>query len=45
MDGPDRPNAQALARLGGLLDLAEKTGLYLDLTGLGCYRKAVVPKW
>jgi hypothetical protein len=45
MDGPDRPNAKALERLGKLLDLAEKTGLYLDLTGLGCYRKADVPKW
>jgi hypothetical protein len=28
LDGPDRPNSQALARLGRLLDLAEKTGLY-----------------
>jgi hypothetical protein len=28
LDGPDRPKAQALARLGTLLDLAEKTGLY-----------------
>jgi hypothetical protein len=45
MDGPDRPNAQALERLGKLLDLAEETGLYLDLTGLGCYRKADVPRW
>lgn len=45
MDAPDRPNARALDRLGKLLDLAERTGLYLDLTGLGCYRKADVPKW
>jgi hypothetical protein len=25
--------------------LAEKTGLYLDLTGLGCYHKKDVPPW
>jgi hypothetical protein len=45
MDGPGQPNAKALERLGKLLDLGEKTGLYLDLTGLGCYRKSDVPKW
>jgi len=45
MDGPKRPNAKALERLGKLLELAEKVGLYLDLTGLGCYRLADVPKW
>ncbi len=45
MDGPDRPNAKVFERLGKLLELAEKTGLYLDLTGLGCYRKADVPNW
>jgi hypothetical protein len=36
---------RALARLKDLLELAEKTGLYLDLTGLGCYHKADVPAW
>jgi hypothetical protein len=45
MDAPDKPNAAALARLGKLLALAEKEGLYLDLTGLGCYHKADVPAW
>jgi hypothetical protein len=45
MDGPDRPNARALRRLGRLLELTEGCGLYLDLTGLGCYRKADVPRW
>lgn len=39
------PNEKALARLGKLLDLAERTGLYLDLTGLACYHKPDVPKW
>ena len=45
MDGPDRPNAGALDRLGKLLRLAERLGLYLDLTGLGCYHKKDVPAW
>jgi hypothetical protein len=35
----------ALGRLGRLLKLAEEVGIYLDLTGLGCYRKADVPDW
>ena len=45
MDAADRPNPAALERLGNLLGLAEETGLYLDLTGLACYRKADVPAW
>jgi hypothetical protein len=45
MLGPDRPNPAALDQLGKLLALAERTGLYLDLTGLGCYHKADVPPW
>src|SRR5262245_21561603 len=45
MEEPDRPNAKALARLGDLLGLAERTGLYLDVTGLGCYHKKDVPAW
>ncbi len=45
MDLADRPNPKALDRLGKLLELAEATGLYLDITGLGCYRKADVPPW
>ncbi len=45
MDGPDRPNARALARLGKLLELAERLHLYLDLTGLGCYHRRDVPAW
>ena len=45
MDAPDRPNAASLARLADLVRLAEREGLYLDLTGLGCYHKADVPKW
>lgn len=45
MDAADRPNAANLARLGKLVRLAEDTGLYLDVTGLGCYRKKDVPAW
>jgi aryl-phospho-beta-D-glucosidase BglC (GH1 family) len=45
MDGPDKPNAKALDRLAKLVRLAETTGLYLNLTGLGCYHKADVPAW
>ena len=45
MDGPARANDKALDRLGKLVQLAEKTGLYLDLTGLGCYHKKDVPAW
>jgi len=45
VDGPDKLNATALDRLGKLLRLAERTRLYLDLTGLGCYHKKDVPAW
>lgn len=45
MNGPNEPGRKALDRLGKLLDLAESTGLYLDLTGLACYRKSDVPAW
>ncbi len=45
MDTADRPNATNLAQLTKLLNLAETTGLYLDLTGLACYHKQDVPAW
>jgi hypothetical protein len=45
MDGPDKANAKALDRLAKMVRLAETTGLYLNLTGLGCYHKADVPGW
>ncbi|WP_206107813.1 cellulase family glycosylhydrolase [Paludisphaera rhizosphaerae] len=41
----DRPDEDSLKRLGDLVKLAEETGLYLDLTGLGCYHKQDVPAW
>lgn len=45
MPEPDKANDAALGQLTRLLRLAERTGLYLDLTGLGCYHKKDVPKW
>jgi hypothetical protein len=45
MRAPDAPDPTALARLGTLLTLAGRTGLYLDLTGLGCYHKRDIPPW
>jgi len=45
MDTPREPNAASLRQLGRLVKLAERTGLYLDVTGLGCYHKQDVPPW
>ena len=45
MDAPDKPNAKSLEMLRRLIALAEQNGLYLDLTGLACYRKKEAPAW
>jgi hypothetical protein len=45
MDGPDKPDEANFRQLEKLVALAEQTGLYLDLTGLACYRKQDVPAW
>jgi hypothetical protein len=45
MDTADKANAKNLEQLAKLLKLAEREGLYLDLTGLGCYHKKDVPEW
>jgi Cellulase (glycosyl hydrolase family 5) len=45
MEAADRPNRSALAQLKKLLELAEDVGIYLDITGLGCYRTSDVPAW
>lgn len=45
MTGAEEPNERALGQLGRLVELAEQTGVYLDITGLGCYHKADVPEW
>ncbi|MEO6820026.1 MAG: cellulase family glycosylhydrolase [Ginsengibacter sp.] len=39
------PNQQALSRLKDLIIFAGTYGLYLDITGLGCYIKEDVPSW
>ena len=38
-------NTNAVSHFVRLLGLAERTGLYLDVTGLGCYHKQDVPAW
>lgn len=45
MSGPDAARPESLERLGKLLELAERTPIRLDLTGLGCYHKRDVPAW
>src|SRR6266536_1122576 len=45
MAAPDRPSQAAINQLARMLRLAEETELYLDLTGLACYRPADVPTW
>jgi len=45
MKTPRAPDEAALRQLGRLVKLAERTGLYLDVTGLGCYHKQDVPPW
>ncbi len=45
MQTPTEPNQTSLEQLARLVELAEQTGLYLDITGLGCYHKKDVPDW
>lgn len=45
LDAPEIPNKASLRRLAKLVALAEQIGLYLDVTGLGCYHKQDVPAW
>src|SRR5262245_15191650 len=45
MKDRETPDETALRRLAELVKLAERTRLYLDLTGLGCYHKKDVPGW
>ena len=42
---PNQPAVRELDRLGRLLELAERNGLLLDITGLGCYHAADAPAW
>jgi enterochelin esterase-like enzyme len=45
MESPTQTRQHSLNQLARLVKLAERTGLYLDLTGLGCYHKHDVPPW
>jgi len=45
LEAPDRANETNVERLKQLFELAEKVGLYLDVTGLGCYHRQDVPQW
>ncbi len=45
MESPTQARQRSLDQLARLVKLAEVTGLYLDVTGLGCYHKADVPAW
>jgi hypothetical protein len=45
MQTPTEPNHVSLEQLARLVELVEQTGLYLDITGLGCYHKKDVPEW
>ena len=45
MKSATEPNRESLVQLGRLLRLAETNHLYLDVTGLGCYRRKDTPKW
>ena len=45
MVSASQPNTNSLARFAQLLRVAEQVGLYLDVTGLGCYHKQDVPAW
>jgi hypothetical protein len=45
MEAADGPHRASLDQLHRLIKLAEHTGLYLDLTGLACYRPFDTPTW
>lgn len=45
MKSATEPNDAELEQLAQLVRLAEQSGLYLDITGLGCYHKTTVPPW
>jgi hypothetical protein len=45
LDAPDKANAKNVAQLKRLVKLCERLGMYLDVTGLGGYRKEAIPDW
>lgn len=45
VDALGKANEKSLKQLEKLLELAQRTGLYLDITGLACFRKSATPAW
>lgn len=45
MNSAQEANGASLAQLAKLIALAERTGLHLNITGLGCYDRKEVPEW
>ncbi|MDG2015275.1 MAG: cellulase family glycosylhydrolase [Pirellulaceae bacterium] len=45
MDTPTTPNMQYFNYLKMLISVAEETGMYLDFTGLACYKIDRIPEW
>ena len=45
MNKPDEINKNEFEKLADLIALAEESGLYLNITGLGCYHKKDIPYW
>ncbi len=45
MRSPEEADPEQLKRLKGLIHLAHESGVYLNLTGLGCYHRKDVPAW
>jgi Cellulase (glycosyl hydrolase family 5) len=45
MKSEQQTDVQSLQQLSRLIALAETNRLYLDITGLGCYKKEDVPRW
>ena len=45
MKSPGVVDRAELNRLRRMLDLARDNGLYVDVTGLGCYRRDRIPAW
>ena len=45
LETPNKANPVALRHLKRLVNLAEETRLYLNITGLACYHKQNIPAW
>jgi hypothetical protein len=45
MESADKPNAKAFAQLARMIRLAEESVVYLDITGLACYRPSDNAGW